>query len=226
MGKTEAAETTEDKIEKMEVVGEADRIKRIEKRITDEAEEKAKSITKEADKARKDTLEQRRKEGEAEADKIVRSGTEEADSLKRQRVAEARLKAKQMITAARDDLINEAIEKSKQQLSELTKSKDYGRILGKLVEEGAIGLGGGELQIVTPTKDESTNIDLGSIAKRVEKETGNKTTLTLAQEKLSSIGGVIIRKPDGSILIDNTFDAIIDRSLRDIRMRIAKILFK
>jgi V/A-type H+-transporting ATPase subunit E len=226
MGKAEPVETTESKIEKMEVVGEADRLKKIEKRIIGEAEEKTKSITKEADKIRRDALEQRRKEGEAEAEKITRSGTEEGDSLKRQKVAEARLKAKQMITAAKEVLINEAIEKSKQQLSELTRSKDYDKILGKLVEEGAIGLGGGELEIVVPVKDQNTSIDLSSIARRVEKATGGKTTLTMAKEKLNSIGGAVIRRTDGSVLIDNTFEARIDRSLRDIRMRIAKILFE
>jgi len=226
MSKAEAAEPIEEKIEKMEVIGETERLKKIGKKIIGEAEEKAKSIVKEAEKTRKDTLEQKRKEGESEAEKIIRSGTEEADSLKRQKVAEARLKAKQMIIAAREDLINEAIEKSKHKLTDLTTSKDYNKILGKLVEEGGIGLGGGELEIIIPAKDQKTSIDLSSIAKRVEKETGNKTTINMAQEKLRSIGGVIIRKSDGSIMIDNTFEARIERALRDIRMQTAKVLFE
>nr|MDO8100212.1 V-type ATP synthase subunit E family protein [Candidatus Njordarchaeota archaeon] len=226
MSKAETAEPIESKIEKMEVVGEAERLKKIARKIIGEAEEKAKSLLKEAEKIRKDILEQKRKEGEGEAEKTIRSGMEEADSLKRQRVAEARLKAKQMIIAAREDLINEALEKCKQKLSELTTSKDYGKILGKLVEEGGIGLGGGELEIIVPTKDQKTTIDISSIAKRVEKETGNKTTINMAQGKLRSIGGVVVRKSDGSIVIDNTFDARIERVLRDIRMQTAKVLFE
>jgi V/A-type H+-transporting ATPase subunit E len=226
MSKAEPAKPIEEKIEKMEIVGETERLKKIEKRITTKAEEKAKEILKEAEKIRKDTLEQKRREGEGEAEKIVRTGMEEADSLKRQKVAEARLRAKQMIIAAREDLISEAIEKSKQKLSELTTSKDYSKILGELVEEGGIGLGGGELQIVLPAKADKTSIDLDSIAKRVEKETGKKTTMNMAQEKLASMGGVIIRKLDESIMVDNTFEARIERNLRDIRMKIAKVLFE
>nr|MDO8132776.1 V-type ATP synthase subunit E family protein [Candidatus Njordarchaeum guaymaensis] len=226
MSKTETTETIESKIEKMEVVGEAERIKKIEKKIIEEAEEKVRSIVKEAEKIRKEVLEQKRKEGEGEAEKIIRSRTEEADSLKRQKIAEARLKAKQMIIAAREDLINEAIEKSKEKLLELTASKQYIGILGKLIEEGAVGLSGGELQIVLAGKDQKISIDLDSVSKRVEKETGKKTSISVSQGNVRSIGGVITRKTDGSIMIDNTFEARIERALRDIRMQVAKVLFE
>jgi len=226
MSKTETVEPMGSKIEKMEVLGETGRLNKIIKKIIGEAEEKAKSIVKEAEKIRKEALEQKRKEGEGEAEKIIRSGMEEADSLKRQKIAEARLKAKQMIIAARDDLINEAIDNCKQKLSQLTTSKDYNRILGKLVEEGGIGLGGGELEIIVPAKDQNASIDLSGIVKRIERETGKNTVVKMTQEKLRSVGGVIVRKSDGSIMIDNTFEARIERILRAIRMQTAKVLFE
>ncbi|WXG45984.1 MAG: V-type ATP synthase subunit E family protein [Candidatus Atabeyarchaeum deiterrae] len=226
MSKTETAESIEGKINKMEVVGEPERLKKIEKRIMDEAEEKAREITKEAEKARKQILEDKRKEGEIEADKITRSGTEEADSLKRQKAAEARLKAKQIIIAAREDLINEAILKTKEKLHGLTSSREYIDVLGKLIEEGAEGLGGGELEVVVAGKGTKVSVDLASIAKRVEKSTGKSTAIKLAQGASSSIGGAIVRKADGSIMIDNTFEGRIERIIRNIRIRVAKVLFE
>jgi V/A-type H+-transporting ATPase subunit E len=226
MSKTESTESIESRIEKIEVVGEPDRLKKIQDKIISEAEEKAKAIVKDAEKSKKDTLEEKRKEGEREAERILRSGMEEADSLKRQKVAEARLKAKQMTIASREELINEAIEKCKEKLALLTASKEYGETLRKLVEEGGIGLGGGDLEIVLGGKVAKTAIDLGTIAKHVEEKAAKKTVINIAQEGSKSIGGVIVRKADGSIIIDNTFEARIDRILRDIRIGIAKILFE
>jgi V/A-type H+-transporting ATPase subunit E len=226
MNKTESTESMESKIEKMEVVGEADRIRKIEDKIIAEAEEKAKAIIREAEKSKKDILEEKRKEGEREAERILRRGTEEADSLKRQKVAEARLKAKQTIMSSREDLINETMEKCKEKLAELTAYKEFGETVRKLVEQGGIGLGGGDLEIVLAGKVTKAAVDLGSVAKRVEEKTGKKTTINVAQEKSKSVGGVIVRKADGSIMIDNTFEARIGRIQRDIRTSVAKILFE
>lgn len=225
MSKAEATESMEKRIEEIEVTGEPERIKKIEKKIMDEAEDKAKLILKEADKSKKETIEELRREGEREAEKIARSGLEEADSLKMQKVAEARLKAKQMIIASKEQLINETMDKARQKLIELTASKGYEKILQKLIEEGGIGLGGGELEIVLAGKGTKTNLDLNSISSNIEKETGRKTTVKLSQEKSKSIGGVVVRKTDATIMIDNTFEARIDRAIREIRIRVAKLLF-
>ncbi|WXG43374.1 MAG: V-type ATP synthase subunit E family protein [Promethearchaeati archaeon SRVP18_Atabeyarchaeia-1] len=225
MSKAEATESMEKRIEEIEVTGEPERIKKIEKKIMDEAEDKAKLILKEADKSKKETIEELRREGEREAEKIARSGSEEADSLKMQKVAEARLKAKQMIIASKEQLINETMDKARQKLIELTASKGYEKILQKLIEEGGIGLGGGELEIVLAGKGTKTNLDLNSISSNIEKETGRKTTVKLSQEKSKSIGGVVVRKTDATIMIDNTFEARIDRAIREIRIRVAKLLF-
>lgn len=226
MNKTESTESVESKIEKMEVVGEADRVKKIEDKIIAEAEGKAKAIIRESEKSKKDILEEKKKEGEREAERILRRGMEEADSIKRQKVAEARLKAKQAIMATREDLIMETIEKCKEKLAELTAHKEFGETLGRLVEQGGIGLGGGDIDVVLAGKNTQTSVDLGSIAKRVEEKTGQKTTINISREKSKSIGGVIARKADGSILIDNTFEARIERILRDIRSRVSEILFE
>jgi V/A-type H+-transporting ATPase subunit E len=224
MRKAETTESLEKKIGEIEVTGEPDRIKKIEKKIMDEADEKAKLIAKEAERNRKEIIEEKRREGEREAERIVRSGTEEADSLKMQKVAEARLKAKQMIIASREEIIDEAMEKSRQRLMELSSSRGYERTLQKLIEEGGVGLGGGELEIVLPEKSARTTLDLGTVAEHVEEATGKKTSIKVVQEKLKSIGGVIIRNADHSIMIDNTFEARIDRVLRQIRIQVAKIL--
>jgi vacuolar-type H+-ATPase subunit E/Vma4 len=226
LSKTGSTESIEGKIEKIEVVGEPDRLKKIQDKIIGEAEEKAKAIVRDAERTKKDILDEKRKEGEREAEKMLRNGMEEADSLKRQKVAEARLKAKQMTLASREELINETMEKCKEKLSALTSSKEYAETLRKLVEQGGIGLGGGDLEIVLGGKATKTAIDLGSIAEQIQEKTGKKTAVSIAQEKSKSIGGVIVRKADGSIMIDNTFEARIERILRDIRIRIAKILFE
>jgi V/A-type H+-transporting ATPase subunit E len=226
MSKETTTESMEDKIEKIEVTGESERIKKIEGKIMGEAEEKAKLILKDAEKSRRDLVEEKRKDGEREAERITRAGTEEADSLKMQKVAEARLKAKQMIIASREELINETLEKTKEKLVELTASGGYEKALQKMIEEGGIGLGGGELEIILPGKGAKTALDLNAITKQVEKVTGKPTTFKTTQEKSKSIGGAIIRKADGSIAIDNTFEARIDRVMRDIRIQVAKLLFE
>jgi V/A-type H+-transporting ATPase subunit E len=143
-----------------------------------------------------------------------------------QKVAEARLKAKQMIVASREELINETLEKAKQKLLEMTTSKDYEKTLRKMIEEGGLGLGGGELEVTLPGKGARTAFDLNVIAKQVEKVTGKPTTIKIAQEKSKLTGGAIISKADGSIAIDNSFEARIDRAMREIRIKVAKLLFE
>jgi V/A-type H+-transporting ATPase subunit E len=226
MAKESTTESMESKIEKIEVTGESERIKKIENKIMSEAEEKAKQILKDAEKSRKDLVEEKRKEGEREAERIARAGTEEADSLKMQKVAEARLKSKQMIIAAREELINETLEKTKEKLLELTASRGYEKTLQKMIEEGGIGLGGGELEVILPGKGSKTAPDMNAISRQVEKVTGRPTTFNTAQEKSKSIGGAIIRKVDGSIAIDNTFESRIERAMREIRIQVAKLLFE
>lgn len=183
------------------------------KAILDEARERAAKIVEEAEKR-----------AERKASEILRREVEEAEREKRKIVAEAKLKARQMVTAAKEEGIRKVLEEVKRKLEELTSSKDYSQTLEGIIERGAVALGGGELEVIIPEQHAGINLNLEEIAKRVTEKTGVKTTIEKANETTYATGGAIIRRKDGTLLINNTFEAIFEREEKDIRAKIAKIL--
>jgi vacuolar-type H+-ATPase subunit E/Vma4 len=67
--------------------------------------------------------------------------------------------------------------------------------------------------VVAPSRD---------VDRQIAKEIGVMAT----REKINALGGVIVRTKDGNREIDNTFDGILDRRMEEIRIKVAKKLFK
>nr|MDO8081794.1 V-type ATP synthase subunit E family protein [Candidatus Freyarchaeota archaeon] len=205
---------------------EMERLKKIKSRIEEEAEERASSIIEEANVKAKEIEEEATGRAEKKAEEIIKRGKEEAERYKRRRLAEAKLKAKQRKTKAQEQLIEMAYEKANEKLSELTSSKEYPKILERLVQSAAISIGGGELEVLLPAGHSKYLSNTSSIAKNVEAETKNTTNITVSKETLDATGGCLVRKKDGSISVDNTFQAILERNIKEIRVKAAKTLLE
>jgi len=202
-----------------------ERLERIRKKIMDDANREAQRILEEARKRVEKVIEEAEKRAERKASEILRKEVEAAEREKRKVIAEAKLKARQMVTVAKEEGIKRVLEEAKRRLEELVASKDYGRILEKIIERGAIAIGGGELEVVLPKEHANIELNLEKIASEVSEKTGVKTTLEKSGETIYATGGAIIRRKDRSLLINNTFESILEREEKDIRVKIAKILF-
>ena len=99
----------------------------------------------------------------------------------------------------------------------------------KLVQEGGIveagtALGGGKLEVMLNENDSSASLKIRLLTKAIADKTGVTTQLKLSKQRIKAVG-VMVKTIDGRILMDNTFDAIIKRREKELRFKIARILF-
>lgn len=176
-------------------------------RIKEEAEKEIKDIIDNAQEEAKKIIEEEEEKGKEEAEKIRREGIKEAGRRKEKILAAGRRKAKSYLIKAREEIIENCINKIKEYLKKLD-GKKYEKIVGNLVKEGVKEIRDGYI-ISTREEDEK-------IAKKFGME---------VKKKVNGIGGVILKSKDGKKEIDLTFDTMIERRKDEIRIKIAEKLF-
>ena len=129
------------------------------------------------------------------------------------------------VLATKEKLIEQAFAKALEKLQAFTKEPAYVSLLEHLILEGAMGLGGGELHVQTNHNDSLQVQDLRKLEKIISDRTKTETTLYLLPDRINCIGGALIKKADGSIFIDNTFEAKLARQRRELRVLVSKTLF-
>ena len=215
-------------------------------RILREAEEQAKEILEEA----KTSLEKRRlavkmreeKRGEEEKMRIIRSARLEARRIK--------WSAEQEIT---NEVFENAKKRIKKVKEEGFKGKSYEEILAGLVKEAAISISSPltagetatgetaenavkegeseeseELEVLVSEEDANfvSQSLLDKISAEISKEEGIKIHLSLSTERIKASGGVIVRRKDGKVEVNNTFEKRMERFMPILRENVARILWK
>ncbi|MCW7080566.1 MAG: V-type ATP synthase subunit E family protein [Candidatus Methanospirare jalkutatii] len=215
-------------------------------RILRDAEERAKEILEEA----KTSLEKRRlavkmreeKRGEEEKMRIIRSARLEARRIK--------WSAEQEIT---NEVFENAKKRIKKVKEEGFKGKSYEEILAGLVKEAAISISSPltagetatgetaenaakegkseeseELEVLVSEEDANfvSQSLLDKISTEISKEEGIKIHLSLSTERIKASGGVIVRRKDGKVEVNNTFEKRMERFMPILRENVARILWK
>jgi vacuolar-type H+-ATPase subunit E/Vma4 len=166
-----------------------------------------------------------RKRADAEVEAAVSKFRRVKEEEARRIVVEAKVKAKERWLKEREELINQAIEKVKEKLAEVTKSLSYVKVLESLIEEAAVAIGGGDLMVEVNDRDSKLNLDLEGIAKAVSSKTGVNTKIELSKAKLRCMGGAVVSSKDGRFTYDNTFESRLERLSSTMRLTASKILF-
>lgn len=198
--------------------------------ILQEAKESAEHIIQEAQNSAESILEKQRQLGVQRANEsassILKKAKSEAEVIKLSIIADAKMKAKWAILSKKEQWITKVLNETKNKLRILTQSKEYTSILEKLITDAGIVLGGGELEVLLNDHDSTLPIKLNKLAKEISEKIGFETKLSLSKEKTKVIGGAIVRTINGKFVMDNTFDDILRRREKEIRHKIAKILFE
>jgi V/A-type H+-transporting ATPase subunit E len=198
--------------------------------IVEEAKKSAEHILQEAEKSVEDMLKKQEQRGiqrAKEAAKIfLKKAESEAELDKLDRIANSKIKANWIILSKKETWIDNVLNEAKNELKLLTHSKKYCPILEKLIAEAGVILGGKELEVLLNPQDSVLPLKFDDMAKEIGERTGFKTKLKLSEEKLEVLGGAIVRTADGKVIMDNTFHDILVRREKDIRSKIAMILFK
>jgi V/A-type H+-transporting ATPase subunit E len=198
--------------------------------ILQEARKSAKNIIQEAQESAEAMLEEQRKQGIQKANtltpSILKKAEREAEIDRLSLIANAKMKANWAVLSKKESLIAKVLKEVKSNLSIQTRLKIYIPILEKLIAEAGIILGGKELEVLLNEQDSTLNLRLDKLAKEIGEKTGFKTKLRLSEEKIKVIGGAMLRSMNGKVVMDNTFEDIFKRREKDLRFKIAQILFE
>jgi vacuolar-type H+-ATPase subunit E/Vma4 len=204
-------------------------VKRIVDRIVHDAKKEAKSVLEDAQKSAELMLEKRKalarqKAGE-KASSILKRTESEVKALREMVPTDAKRKAGWMVLSEKERLVTSVFDKVKTKLEVLSRSEKYIPLLEKMILDAGIVLGGEKLEVSLNKLDSALPLKFSILAKAIAEKTGKKTQITLSKEKNEAFGGAVVKTVDGRIVVDNTFEAILKRRERDLRFKIAKILF-
>ncbi|MHA2036892.1 MAG: V-type ATP synthase subunit E [Promethearchaeota archaeon] len=194
-----------------------------------EAHETAEKIIQEARKTAQGTLDEQRKKGRERARDIVISINKKAQNdseiIKLRNTTSAESKAKWLILKKKHELIENVLNQVKEELRARIKTDKYIKVLENLIVEGGSIVGETELEVILNERDSTFSLDLDKLAEKIGEETGKKTKLTKSAKKLKTMGGAIIQAIDGKIVMNNTFEGMLNNSESEIRFKIAQLLF-
>ena len=173
-------------------------------------------VMRELEEGRKETIARveatRRETAEAVA-KILEAGVKQAESVKRQILGTAELEARNAQLKSLEGAVNRAFDRAMQEIS-TSAGSGYERAIGKLIQEG--------LDVIGPrAKVQCASKDKKAVASALRKL---DSKVTLNQDAIETIGGVVMTTPDGSVRFDNTFEARLERMKPALRKEVAAIL--
>ena len=197
--------------------------------ILSEAHEAAEKIVQDVKKTVQGTLEEQRKIGRERAREIVISIDKKAQNdsmlIKLRDTASAESKAKWLILEKKHELIEKVLNQVKDDLLTQIKTDKYINFLENLIVEGGIIVGATDLEVILNERDSNLPLDLDKLAEKIGEKTGKKINVTKSAKKLDAIGGAIIQTTDGKIVMNNTFESMLNNSEREISFKITQILF-
>jgi len=195
-------------------------LNKIVSKIRKDAQAEASKII---EKARKQAEEIRR-EAEREAEKkyseMISSYQREAEQEKQRIVANAKLKARKIVLDAREEVISEAFSEAVERLKNLPRDK-YREVLLNLIKEGVEAIQG-DAEVLL--RKEDSRLITSTMLKELSSELGFQ--IKKSKERISAIGGVVVRSSDGRIEVDNTFETRLERQKDELRKEVAKVLFQ
>lgn len=136
------------------------------------------------------------------------------------------LDSRKKLMIAREETLQQIYGDSEKKLKELTADKkEYHETLVKLVAEAVTAIGGEEFIISV------NDADLAELKKgqkkfetEAQKATGAKFTLKLDDAPIATIGGVVVKNPEGTKVYHNTFEGRIQRARAKLNVKLTKIL--
>jgi vacuolar-type H+-ATPase subunit E/Vma4 len=198
-------------------------------RIIEDARIKAQKIVNEAEREAEAMLEARRREAtEAagrEASSILMKARVEATNLRRRILVDARMRAKWREIVEKNRLIEDVFREASRRIGGMPRDDRYMKLLEERIYKYGVLAGGGELEILLPDRDKGLKLDLEGIAESISVTVGVPTTIRISEDSLNGDWGVIVRRMDGSVEIDGSPEAILERLKPKLQPLLAKILF-
>ncbi|AIF70258.1 hypothetical protein PAP_09410 [Palaeococcus pacificus DY20341] len=192
--------------------------------INREAEQKIKYLLNEANAQAEQIKKEAEERAKSKAEWIIRKAQTQAEIEKQRIIANAKLEARKKKLQEQEKLINEVFESLKEKLASMPED-EYLETLKLLILDSLREL---EVESVKISSNEKTLELLKSKSRAVKtfitKNLGKKVNIEFG-EPINTIGGVLVKSEDGSVRVDNTFEARIERMKSELRAKIAKAIF-
>jgi len=197
-------------------------------RILKDAREKAESIITDAQKSAETLIEKQRQASRQNAEKkaysLLKRAENDADIIRGKVSTDIKRRAGWIVLSEKNRLITSVLNEVKNRLVRIQKSEEYVPVLKKLIVDAGAVLGGGMLEVVLNENDSTLPLKFDKLEKEVSDRSGAQTQLKFSEQKTKAVG-VIVKTIDDRIFVDNTFEAILRRRERELRLKIARILF-
>ena len=175
---------------------------------------------------REERVNEIKEKAETNCEKVLNAAKLEADNIVRRETVNAKIKTRWKILSQKRNFIDEAFKKAEQQFQSSTKQETYGKMLSSLIIEAATAAGGGNLEMYLNGSDAKRNLSIKELSKIASTKMGNDVNIQISKKKIDVVGGVLVQTVDGKTKIDNTLEAILERSRKDLEPKISEILFK
>ena len=201
---------------------------RIIDRILNDAREEAETIVKDAQKSAETIIAKQRITARHNAEKevysLLKRTENEADIIRGKVSTDIKRRAGWIVLSEKDRLITSVLTEAKKKLVNIQNSEEYFPILEKLIVDAAAVLDGGILEVLLNEKDLALPLKLDKLEKEISDRIGVKTQLRFSDQHITAVG-VIVKTVDDRIFVNNTFEVILRRRQRELRLKIAQILF-
>jgi V/A-type H+-transporting ATPase subunit E len=160
-------------------------------------------------------IESVRKETAGTVSKILETSAKQAESVGRQIIGAAELDARNAQLKSLESAVNNAFDFATKKISDST-SASYEKAMERLIQEG--------LDVIGPRATiQCSSRDRKAVASALKK-LDSKAKVSLDEDAIETIGGVVLATPDGTIRFDNTFEARLERTKPTLRKDVAAIL--
>ena len=183
------------------------------------AEEFSKEVTAELEEGRAQALESLERVGKETTEavaKIIEAGNKQAESLTRQITGSAELRSRNLQLRAIEEAVGEVFEMAMAKVAKASPV-EYEKAITHLLTE-AVEFIGPEARVGCSAKDKKV------VSAAIKKLNHDSSKLTLDDEDVSTIGGVVLTSPDGTVKFDNTFEARLERLKPMLRREVAGLL--
>jgi len=205
-------------------------------RIKEEAKEEQERILREARAQVEELVKNAKADIEERKKRFIEAESRKAAENKERIIRAKRLDAKKFRWDVEEKAIKRAFEEALKRVQRVKeegfRGKSYPGILAGLIKDAALSITAGsersssssELELEVVLSAEDAQFVTGEMLKEISGEVGCE--VRLSKERIKTVGGVIVRRSDGRIEVNNTFEERMKRLYPGLREDIVKVLFR
>ena len=207
----------------------------IVERIKEDAREERARILKEARAEVEERVKNAKADIEERKKRFIESERQKAADNKERIIRAKRLDAKKFRWDVEERVIKRAFEEALERIQHVKeegfRGNSYSSILAGLIKDAAMSITAGserssssssELEVALSNEDAQFVTD--EMLKNISAEVG--CDVRLSRERIKTVGGVIVRRSDGRIEVNNTFEERMKRLYPGLREDIVRVLFR